>query len=127
MENKENNNIDIKEAIEVIKDVGLNIYTPRTTDKGFIKVYLKAIEDILPKLSGNALKVLLALSMELEWDKCEVIVTTERLLRITGLNKDTIRTCLDELEKNLIIKRLGPNVRRSYLVSNKYVRLGKSK
>lgn len=121
----EKNNTDVKKAVEIVKDVGLNIYTPRTTDKGFIKLYSKPIEDILPKLSGNALKVLLALSTELEWDEHEVIISTEKLLAKTNLNKHTVKNCLDELEKNLIIKRLGPNVRRSYLISNNYIRLGK--
>lgn len=119
--------MDIQKAVEVIKDVGLNIYTPRSTDKGFIKLYLKPVEELLPKVSGNALKVLLALCTELEWDDSEVIISTNKIVQVTGLNKDTVRACLDELEKNLIIKRLGPNVRRSYLISNNYIRLGKKK
>ena len=120
------NTMEIKEAIQTIKDVGLNVYTLETKDSGFIKVYLKPVKELLPKISGNALKVLIALSYGLEWNEVEVIMTRENLAKSTGLSEATVRTALDELEKKLIIKRLGPNIRRSYVISNHYVRLGKN-
>lgn len=120
-------NINISEAIQKVKDVGLNVYTPRTKDSGFIKVYLQPVARILPKISGNALKVLVALSYGLEWNEAEVVLTRQEIENLTGLNKDTVRTALDELEEKMIVKRLGPNVRRSYVISNCYVRLGKNK
>ena len=119
--------MNISEAIETVKQVGLNVYTPKTKDSGFVKVYLKPIKKLLPELSGNALKVLIALSSELEWDKVEIIITRPEIEKLTGLTKDTVRVALDELEKKKVITRLGPNVRRSYVVSNHYVRLGKNK
>ena len=119
--------MNISEAIQTVKDVGLNVYTPKTKDSGFIKVYLKPIAKILPSLSGNALKVLVGLSYGLEWDEVEVLLTRKEIEKLTGLNKDTVRTSLDELEEKKLIKRLGPNVRRSYVVSNHYIRLGKNK
>ena len=118
--------MNISEAIETVKQVGLNVYTPKTKDNGFVKVYLKPITKLLPKLSGNALKVLIALSSELQWDEVEIVITRIEIEKLTGLTKDTVRVALDELEKEKIIKRLGPNVRRSYIVSNHYVRLGKN-
>ena len=120
------NTMKIKEAIRTIKDVGLNVYTRKSKDSGFIKVYLKPVKELLPKISGNALKVLIALSYGLEWNEVEVIMTRENLAKSTGLSEATVRTALDELEKKLIIKRLGPNIRRSYVISNHYVRLGKN-
>ena len=120
------NTMEIKEAIRTIKDVGLNVYTRKSKDSGFIKVYLKPVKELLPKISGNALKVLIALSYGLEWNEVEVIMTRENLAESTGLSEATVRTALDELEKKLIIKRLGPNIRRSYVISNHYVRLGKN-
>ena len=120
------NTMEIKEAIRTIKDVGLNVYTRKSKDSGFIKVYLKPVKELLPKISGNALKVLIALSYGLEWNEVEVIMTRENLAKSTGLSEATVKTALDELEKKLIIKRLGPNIRRSYVISNHYVRLGKN-
>lgn len=119
--------MDVKEAIETIKKVGLNVYTPKSKDIGFIKLYQGKIADLMPKVSSNAIKVLLGLSTELEWNNPEVIVTVEKIAKITGLNRDAVRTAIGELEKNLVVKRLGPNVRRSYLISNHYVKIGKNK
>ena len=119
--------MNISEAIQKVKDVGLNVYTPKTKDAGFIKLYLKPMAEIMPKISGNALKVLVALSYGLQWNEVEVVLTRQEIEDLTGLNKDTVRTALDELEEKKLIKRLGPNVRRSYIVSNRYVRLGKNK
>ena len=119
--------MDVKNAIKTVKKVGLNVYTPRTKDSGFIKVYTKPVRKLLPKVSGNAIKVLIALSGELEWNEAEVIMTVDELSKVTGLQKTAVQNSLNELEKSFAIKRLGPNVRRSYQVSNCYVRVGKKK
>ena len=118
--------MNISEAIQIVKDVGLNVYTPKTKDSGFVKLYLKPIEKIMPKISGNALKVLVALSSGLQWNGVEVILTREEIEKFTGLSRNTVRNALDELEKTMVIERLGPNIRRSYRVSNHYVTLGKN-
>ena len=118
---------EVKKAIETLKKVGLNVYSPKSKDAGFIKLYRKRIVDLVPKISGNSLKVLLVLASELEWDDPEVYLPIDKLVRLTGLSRITIKSCLDDLEKNLVIKRLGPNIRRSYTVSDHYIRLGKNK
>ena len=118
--------MNISEAVKAVKKVGLNVYTPKTKDTGFIKVYVKPITKLLPKLSGNSLKVLVALSSKLEWNEVEVALTRSEIEKLTGLNKDAVRTALDDLEKMMVIKRLGPSIRRSYMVSNNYVRVGKN-
>ena len=64
--------MNISEAVQTIKQVGLNVYTPKTKDSGFIKVYVEPITKLLPKLSGNSLKVLLALSSKLQWNEVQV-------------------------------------------------------
>ena len=120
-------NINLKDAIAKVKEVGLNVYTPKSTDSGFVKVYLEPLVSLMPKISGNALKVLMALSYGLQWNEVEVVLTRDQLATITGLNKETVRVALRELEEKMVVKRLGPNVRRSYIVSNHYVRLGKTK
>ena len=119
-------NMNISEAIETVNKVWLNFYTPKAKDEGFIKVYLKPITKILPNLSGNALKVLVALSSGLQWNEIEVVLTRGEIENLTGLSGNTVRVAIDELEEKKLIKRLGPNVRRSYMVSNYYIRLGKN-
>ena len=119
--------MDIQKAIKIVKEVGLNVYTPKAKDSGFIKVYTKPVRKLLPKVSGNAIKVLIALSGELTWNDAEVIISVDELCKITGLQKTAVQNSLNELEKSFAIKRLGPNVRRSYQVSNCYVRVGKNK
>ena len=119
--------MNLEDAIAKVKEVGLNVYTPKSTDSGFVKVYLEPLASLMPKISGNALKVLMALSYGLQWNEVEVILTRDQLAKITGLNKETVRVALKELEEKMVVKRLGPNVRRSYSVSNHYVRLGKNK
>ena len=119
--------MNLKDAIAKVKEVGLNVYTPKSTDSGFVKVYLEPLVNLMPKISGNALKVLMALSYGLQWNEVEVVLTRDQLAKITGLNKETVRVALKELEEKMVVKRLGPNVRRSYIVSNHYVRLGKNK
>ena len=118
---------EVKKAIETVKKVGLNVYIPKSKDIGFIKLYRKRIVDLVPKINGNSLKVLLVLASELEWDDPEVYLPMDKLVELTGLTRITIKSCLDELEKNFVIKRLGPNIRRSYEVSDHYIRLGKNK
>ena len=117
--------MNISEAIQTVKDVGLNVYTPRAKDTGFIKVYPEPLASLMPKISGNALKVLMALAYGLKWDDPEIVITREDLIKLTGLSKPTLRTALDELEERMVIKRLGPNVRRSYTISSGYIKLGK--
>ena len=119
--------MNISEAVQTIKQVGLNVYTPKNKDSGFIKVYVEPITKLLPKLSGNSLKVLLALSSKLQWNEVQVALTRSEIEKLTGLNKDAVRVALDDLEKKMIIKRLGPSIKRSYMVSNHYVRIGKNK
>ena len=119
--------MEIQKAIQTIKQVGLNVYTPKNKDSGFIKLYSRQIASLMPKVSSNAIKVLLALSTELEWNEVEVVISVEQIAQITGLNRDAVRVALGELEENLVVKRLGPNVRRSYAISNCYVRIGKNK
>ena len=119
--------MDVKEAIGIVKKVGLNVYTPQTKDSGFVKLYTSPIRRLLPKVSGNAIKVLIALSGELEWNDAEVIMSVDELSKITGLQKTAVQNSLNELEKNFAIERLGPNVRRSYAISGCYVKVGKNR
>ena len=125
--NKATMNQEVKKAVKKVREVGLNVYLPKSKDTGFIKLYRKRIVDLVPKINGNSLKVLLILASELEWNDPEVCVSMDRLVKLTGLTRITIKACLDELERNLVVKRLGPNIRRSYTVSDHYVRLGKNK
>ena len=119
--------MDVQTVIQACKDLGLKVYVPQTKDSGFIKLYRARIPEILPKLSGNSVKVFLALAYGLEWESSEVMIPIETLCKITNLERRTIKSCLDELEKYLVIKRFGPSVKRSYTISNCYVRVGKNK
>ena len=119
--------MDLHTVIQACNDLGLKVYIPQTKDSGFIKLYKARIPEILPQLTGNSVKVFLALAYGLEWDSSEVMIPIESLCKITNLERRTIKSCLDELEKHLVIKRFGPSVRRTYVISNCYVRVGKNK
>ena len=118
--------MDLETAIQTVKRVGLNVYMPKTKDSGFVKVYTKPVRNLLPKISGNAIKTLIALSGELEWNQTEVIMSVNELCKLTGLQKTAVQNSLNELEENFAIKRLGPNIKRSYQLSDCYVKVGKS-
>ena len=119
--------MNIAKAIQKVKQVGPNIYTSRSRNTGFIKVYLEPVMYLMPKLSGNAFKVLITLSYGLQWNEVEVIFTRAEIKKLTGLNSKIVKASLDELENFSIIKRLGPNFRTTYMINNRYIRLGKNK
>ena len=117
--------LDILKAIRVIEDNGLKVYRPTRKDWGFMKIYAEPLEQILPKISGNALKVLMALGGRIGWENTIVEMTRNEIMEGTSLSEKTVQGALNELEELKIISRIGPNNRRKYVLSQMYIKKGK--
>ena len=115
----------IKEAIEILEASGLNVYRHRKKERLFVKLYIEPLATILPKISGNALKVFHALGSRMNYEDTIVEMTQPEIQEATNLSEPTVREALDELEEFKIISRIGPNVRRKYVLSQMFVKKGK--
>jgi len=116
---------EVKKAIETIEESGLSVYRHRRKERSFVKIYTHSLEVILPKISGNGLKVFHALGLKMNYEDTVVQLTQKEIKEITNLSEHTIREALNELERLKIIKRLGPNNCRKYLINQMYVKKGK--
>ena len=117
--------LDILKAIRIIENSGLKVYRPTKKDWGFMKIYAEPLEQVLPKISGNALKVFMALGGRIGWEDTIVEITRNEIMESTNLSEKTVQSALNELEDLKIISRIGPNNRRKYVVSQMYVKKGK--
>jgi len=90
-----------------------------------MKIYNEPLNDLLPKVSGNALKVFLALGNQLGWENTVVQLTRDEIEKATNLSPQTIRTSLNELEELGLITRIGANIRRQYVLNEMYIKRGK--
>ena len=115
----------ILEAIKILEDNGLRAYRPNKKDWGFMKIYCESLERLLPKISGNALKVLMALGGKMGWEDTIVEVTRNEIMENTSLSEKTVQSALNELEELKVISRIGPNNRRKYVLSQMYIKKGK--
>ena len=117
--------LGILEAIRVLENNGLKVYRPTRKDQGFMKIYCESLEKVLPKISGSALKVLMALGGRMGWENTIVEMTRDEIMENAGLSEKTVQSALNELEKLKIISRIGSNNRRKYVLSEMYVKKGK--
>lgn len=85
----------------------------------------QALTCLLPKISGSALKIFLALGSRLGSDSSIVEIPIAELETLTHLSKQTVREGLNELESFRLITRIGSNVRRKYRLNEKYLKRGK--
>lgn len=115
----------LKEAIKIIEDNGLNVYRHRKKEKLFVKLYTEPLETLLPKISGSALKVFHALGSRMNYEDTVVEMSQSEIQKATSLSKATIREALNELEDLKVISRIGPNIRRKYVLSQMFVKKGK--
>ena len=115
----------ILKAIQIIEDNGLRVYRPTKKDWGFMKIYSESLEELLPKISGNALKVFMALAGKMGWENTIVEVTRSEIMENTSLSEKTVQGALNELEELKVISRIGPNNRRKYVLSQMYIKKGK--
>lgn len=87
-----------------------------------LEIDTEAVIRMLPKISGSALKIFLALGSRLGSDSSIVEIFTAELETITNLSKQTVREGLNELQSLQLITRIGPNVRRKYRLSEMYLK-----
>lgn len=85
----------------------------------------QALTCLLPKISGSALKIFLALGSRLGSDSSIVEIPTAELETLTNLSKQTVRQGLNELVSFQLITRIGSNVRRTYRLNAMYLKRGK--
>lgn len=87
-----------------------------------LEICTQAVTWLLPKISGSALKIFLALGSRLGSDSNIVEIPTAELERITHLSKQTVREGLNELESLRLLARIGSNVRRKYRLNVMYLK-----
>ena len=115
----------IKEAIKTLEDSGLSVYRRRRKEKLFVKLYIEPLASILPRISGSALKVFHALGSQMNYEDTIVEMTQPEIQKATNLSEPTVREALNELEELKIISRIGPSIRRKYVLSQMFVKKGK--
>ena len=115
----------LKEAIRIVEDNGLNVFRRRKKEKLFVKLYIEPLATILTKISGSALKVFHALGSQMNYEDTIVEMSQPEIQEATNLSEATVREALNELEELKVISRIGPNVRRKYVLSQMFVKKGK--
>ena len=115
----------LKEAIRIVEDNGLNVFRRRKKEKLFVKLYLEPLATILPKISGSALKVFHALGSQMNYEDTIVEMSQPEIQEATNLSEATVREALNELEELKVISRIGPNIKRKYVLSQMFVKKGK--
>ena len=120
-----NSKSKILKAIKTLENSGLKVYRSRHKDRTFMKVYTEPLKPLLNKISGNALKVFMALGGKMDYENTIVEMTRNEIREVTGLHEHTIREALNELEELKVISRIGPNNRRKYVLSQMFVKKGK--
>ena len=111
--------------IRLLEENGLKVYRPQRKDREFMKIYSEPLEQLLPRISGNALKVFMALGGRIKWEDTIVEMTRDEIMEITSLSEKTVQSTLNELEELKVIKRIGPNSRRKYVLSEMFIKKGK--
>ena len=115
----------IREAIETLESSGLSVYRHRRKERLFVKLYIEPLATILPKISGSALKVFHALGSRMTYEDTIVEMTQPEIQEATNLSEPTVREALNELEELKVMSRIGPNIRRKYVLSQMFVKKGK--
>ena len=117
--------IAVRDAIHMVENAGLRVYRHKRKERLFMKIYTDHLNELLPKISGNALKVFLALGNRLGWEDTVVEITRDEIQSATNLSQQTVREGLNELENLKVLTRIGPNIRRKYILNEMYVKRGK--
>ena len=116
---------DLLKAIQTIEKAGLSVYRGKRKERGFMKVYSDALNNLLPKISPSAFKVFAALANQVGYENTIVEMNKQELIKITSMAEKTVRESLNELEELGVMKRIGPPNRRKYVLNEMYVKKGK--
>ena len=116
---------DLLKAIQTIEKAGLSVYRGKRKERGFMKVYSDALNNLLPKISPSAFKVFAALANQVGYEDTIVEISKQELIKITAMAEKTVRESLNELEELGVMKRIGPPNRRKYVLNEMYVKKGK--
>lgn len=109
--------------------IGIRDVAGTPLEREYLKpISLECTQDftwLLPKISGSALKIFLALGSRLGLDSSIVEIPIAELETLTHLSKQTVREGLNELVSLRLITRIGSNVRRKYRLNAMYLKRGK--
>lgn len=98
--------------------IGISDVAGTPLEREYLKpISLECTQDficLLPKISGSALKIFLALGSRLGLDNSIVEIPTAELETLTHLSKQTVREGLNELESLQLLTRIGSNAHRKY-------------
>ena len=82
----------------------LKSYQPRLKERFFVKIYSEPLEELLPKLSGIALKVFLVVENINNWNEKVVEINESEIVEATGMSETAVKAGLRELEELQIFK-----------------------
>lgn len=116
---------DLLKAIQTVENAGLSVYRGKRKERGFMKVYSEALNNLLPKISPSGFKVFAALANQVGYEDTIVEISKEELIKLTSMAEKTVRASLNELEELGVMKRIGPPNRRKYVLNEMYVKKGK--
>lgn len=91
---------------EVVDDMIVLIGNKATEiDRGYVKVFVAFLEDLVAndEIAGKAIRLLLSLLQDLNWNSLEVYVYPPDLAERLGVTERTIRNWLNVLKNNGIL------------------------
>ncbi len=115
--------VAVRDAINMVEEAGLRQH--KKQERVFMKIYTEPLNELLPKVSGNALKIFMALGNQLGWENTIVELSRDEIQKLTNLSEKTVREGLNELEELKVLSRIGANVRRKYVLNEMYIKRGK--
>lgn len=116
---------DLLEAIQKVEEYGLSVYRGTKKDRYFMKIYSEPLETLLPKLSPSATKVWLALGNQVSYENTVVEMKIAEIMKKTNLSERPVKAAVKQLEELGVLKRIGANNQRKYVLNEMYIKRGK--
>ncbi|MGC8944024.1 MAG: replication/maintenance protein RepL [Caldisericia bacterium] len=101
-----------KETGEIITDVFLLGKKPKYIDKGFVKIFVGFLYDLIEdqEVMGGPVRLLLYLVEKMDYNKLTVIINPQDVIRDLGITKQTYHNWKRVLLKKEYIKKVNPYV-----------------
>ncbi len=101
-----------KETGEILTDVIFLGHRPKYVDKGFIKLFVGFLYDLIEdqEVTGGPVRLLLYMVERMDFNKLTVIINPKDVIRDLGITKQTYHKWKKVLIKKEYIKRINPYV-----------------